>query len=592
MANLSNKSLLFLLKKLWKEIKREKKIKLVLVFILSIISSFTEVLSIGSIIPFLAALSSPEELYGNDLTEPFIVFFGISGPDKILMPFTLLFCLCVVLSALMRLLLLWIQSKLTFSIGNDISISVYKKTLYQPYSFHVSRNSSEVIATIANKVNAVVSNVIFSGLILISSALMILIITSALISINPIMVFTGFFSFGIMYYILIFLAKKSISTHSEIINSNQVNIIKALQEGLGGIRDVLINGTQETYFEIYQDSDIPLRNAQAKVEIISGGPRFILEALGMIFIAVLALSFSSKTSGLNSVIPTLGAIALGAQRLLPIMQMAYSKWTAMNVSKETLKDTLELLIQKIPPQAINKNLKPLSFKEKIKLNNISFKYVANSPFILNKVDIEINKGDRIGFVGTTGSGKSTILDLIMGLLEPSKGFLTVDDKVISKKNIRNWQARIAHVPQQIFLSDTSIAENIAFGIPKNKIDFERVKKSAKKAQIHRTIESWEKKYQTFVGERGIRLSGGQRQRIGIARALYKNADVIVFDEATSALDTRTEDEVMKAIENLSKELTIMIVAHRTTTLKKCSKIIDLKDGKSYRIGDYSDIINN
>jgi ATP-binding cassette subfamily B protein len=236
----------------------------------------------------------------------------------------------------------------------------------------------------------------------------------------------------------------------------------------------------------------------------------------------------------------------------------------------------------------------MPFIDKISFNQVSFRYSSSSPFVLKKINIEINKGEVIGFMGTTGSGKSTLLDILMGLMPPSIGELKIDGVKINDNNCRSWQTHIAHVPQAIFLSDTTIAENIAFGVPYNKIDMKRVIEVSQKAQIAELIENMDQKYLTFVGERGIRLSGGQRQRIGIARALYKKADVIVFDEATSALDNETEKEVMNSIYQLGEvgELTIFIVAHRLTTLKNCNKIFELSRGKIMRTGSYHELVEN
>jgi len=211
--------------------------------------------------------------------------------------------------------------------------------------------------------------------------------------------------------------------------------------------------------------------------------------------------------------------------------------------------------------------------------------------VLKDIDLKITKGGRYGFIGATGCGKSTLLDIVMGLLQPTEGVLEIDGGAIRESNFRSWQAHIAHVPQTIFLSDSSIAENIAFGTPKNQIDLARVKQVARQAQISEIIESWPKQYDTFVGERGIRLSGGQRQRIGIARALYKQADVIILDEATSALDSNTELAVMEAIEGLDREITLLIIAHRLTTLKNCTQVVEMGDGGVKRIGSYDDIVN-
>jgi ATP-binding cassette subfamily B protein len=240
-------------------------------------------------------------------------------------------------------------------------------------------------------------------------------------------------------------------------------------------------------------------------------------------------------------------------------------------------DVLELLDQPLPHYAQQSPSKPISFNQDIRLKNIDFHYNDQVPYILKKIDLTIAKGDRIGFIGKTGSGKSTLVDIIMGLLLPTKGEIYIDNQQITDKNRRSWQAHIAHVSQNIYLADASIEENIAFAVLPENIDHQRVRQAAKQAQISELIEQWPDKYQTFVGERGIRLSGGQRQRIGIARALYKRTDVLIFDEATSALDNETEQAVMEAIDGLDKELTILIIAHRLNTLKGCDKIVEIVD---------------
>jgi ATP-binding cassette subfamily B protein len=277
--------------------------------------------------------------------------------------------------------------------------------------------------------------------------------------------------------------------------------------------------------------------------------------------------------------------------LLPVLQQAYGAWSTIQSSQASLQDTLELLDQPLPAYADQPPAKPMTFKHELSLKQLSFRYSPQSPYVLKNLNLTIAKGSRVGFIGTTGSGKSTLLDIVMGLLQSSQGLLLIDGKPITTSNNRAWQAHIAHVPQAIFLADSSIEENIAFGIPKEQIDHKRVRQAAEQAQIVDIIKTWPKQYQTFVGERGIRLSGGQRQRIGIARALYKQADVIIFDEATSALDNETEQAVMQAIESLSGDLTVLIIAHRLTTLKNCTQIIELGNGDIMRVGNYNDIIS-
>jgi ABC-type bacteriocin/lantibiotic exporter with double-glycine peptidase domain len=413
----------------------------------------------------------------------------------------------------------------------------------------------------------------------------------ALLSIQPMVAISAFLGFGTIYMVVVLATKNALVRDSQRVNDKTNQVIKALQEGLGGIRDVLIDGAQDVYCKVYRNADLPLRRATANIAIIGGCPRYILEALGMVLIAVLAYTLADTPTGIANSIPILGALALGAQRLLPVLQQAYSSWTAMCGGQASLIETLKLLDQPLPPHADAALPAAMPFKDCITLNSLAFRYTENTPWVLKPgLNLSIKKGSRIGFIGTTGSGKSTLLDIIMGLLEPTKGSFVVDKVRITRQNQRGWQARIAHVPQTIFLGDKSIEENVAFGVPVEKIDHARVRQAAKKAQIAQTIESWDEQYKTVVGERGVKLSGGQRQRIGIARALYKQADVIVFDEATSALDSNTEGEVMEAIESLGHEITVLLVAHRLTTLKNCTQIVELADGKIVQVGSYKETV--
>jgi ATP-binding cassette subfamily B protein len=299
----------------------------------------------------------------------------------------------------------------------------------------------------------------------------------------------------------------------------------------------------------------------------------------MSMIALLAYGISIRNAGFAQAIPLLGALALGAQRLLPIMQQLYQSWSNLKGGQNSLEDVLDLIKQPLPSHSNEQMPEPIKFKSSIRLNNIGFRYLDEGPQVLRNISFEIQKGSRVGIMGVTGSGKSTLLDIVMGLLLPTTGTLEIDGASITAENFRAWQIHIAHVPQAIFLADISIAENIAIGVPLEKIDIRRVKYAAQKAQIAQTIESWERQYQTLVGERGVRLSGGQRQRIGIARALYKKANVIVFDEATSALDNETEAAVMEAINAIGDDITVLMVAHRLTTLERCDQILEIQNGR-------------
>ena len=287
-------------------------------------------------------------------------------------------------------------------------------------------------------------------------------------------------------------------------------------------------------------------------------------------------------------IPVLGALALGAQRLLPVMQIFYNAWGNLKGTHFVLEEVL-VFLNLNDSKTMNVINDDCDFEKNIRLKDVSFGYDENSLPTINKINIDIKKGDRIGVIGKTGSGKSTLFDILMGLLDPTHGTLEVDENVITSSNRRAWQSRIAHVPQNIYLSDSTLEENIAFGIPVEEIDSSLVRRAAISANIDSVVNEWPLKYKTILGERGIRLSGGQRQRIGIARALYKQADVLFLDEATSSLDTATESSIMKAIEKLGNDITLIIIAHRISTLKNCSRILELtNEGKIYE-KEYSDI---
>ena len=555
------------------------------------IASLFEVVSIGAIIPFLGILTAPEQVYQHQMTQPVIQLLQLTSPSQLLFPLTVVFISSVLLAGAIRLFLLYVMTKMIHATGSDLSVNIYHRTLYQNYTTHIARNSSEVINGIITKTNGVVGGVIEPILVMLSSIVLIIAIMIALLSIDIVIALISLFIFGLLYWCVIIYTRKTLQENSQCIAEQSTQMVKSLQEGLGGVRDVLIDGTQEFYCKLYRNADISLRKASATNAFIGGSPRFVMEAVGMALIASLAYTISLRETGIAPVIPVIGALALGAQRLLPALQQAYKAYSQIKGSYSSFIDVLNLLEQPLPEYADQPQPKPIYFVKEIKLNNLNFRYTEDSPWILKNVNLSLKKGSRIGFIGVTGSGKSTLIDIVMGLLPPTEGVLIIDNQTINSRNRRAWQAHIAHVPQNIYLSDSTIEENIAFGIAKELIDHQRVKKAAQQAQIAELIEQWKDGYQTFVGERGIRLSGGQRQRIGIARALYKQANVLIFDEATSALDNETEQAVMDAIEDLGEEITILIIAHRLTTLKGCDKIIKLEKGYTVRTGSYEEVIN-
>ena len=552
-----------------------------------IVTSFAEVVSIGAVLPFLGALTSPEKIFAHELAQPLIKLLQIPSARELLLPVTLIFIFFVILAALARITLLWFQTRLSMAIGTDLSLQAYERTLYQPYHVHASRNSSEILAGV-RKAEGLVYSLIQPLLVIVSSTTILGALIAALLVIQPFVALTAFLGLGFIYVGIVSMTKRRIATNSYEISIQQGRVNKAIQEGLGGIRDVLIDGTQSIYSELYKESFTPMRAAQASNQVVGATPRFAVEALGMAVIATLAyfLTDSGESGGVNNAIPVLGALTIGAQRILPLLQQIYTSYIVVKGNQASSQDALVMLGQPMPEYAYSGSVAPMSFQTALTIKDLSFRYAHDKPWVLRNLTLRIPKGTRVGFIGITGSGKSTLLDILMGLLTPTDGEVLVDNNSITQFNSRSWQVHISHVPQAIFLADTSIAENIAFSVPPDLIDLQRVKHAAGQAQIANTIEGWPDGYDTLVGERGVRLSGGQRQRIGIARALYKRANVIIFDEATSALDSETEAAVMESIDTLGRDITVMIIAHRITTLKKCDFIVKLADGGIKEVGDY------
>lgn len=587
----SSGSLLSLLKRLLKHLSRRRHIQLGALLGLMIVSAFAEIVSLGAILPFLSALISPENVLHQPRLSWIFSFFSISTNQSLILFLTVIFVLAVIASAAIRMLVLWFSTRVSFGAGLDFSLDVYRKTLHQPYHVHLARNSSEVVSAITNKVGANI-HVLAQCLTLVSASILIASIVLALIAIDPMMACLAGLSFGLSYVAISWVSHARLKANSLKIATEQTQLFKALNEGLGGIRDVLLDGTQPVYCDVYRRADIAVRKSQAENTFIFGYPRFLMEAIGMILIALLAYVFSGYEGGIAKGLPILGALALGAQRLLPAFQQAYQAFSNIVGSQASIAGLLEMLDQPDLNDVAIGNIVPLRLHDSVKFENVYFKYESGQSWVLDGVSFSIKKGSRVAFVGATGCGKSTTMDLFMGLLDPNEGEIVVDGCNLNLHNSRSWQKSIAHVPQSIFLADASLAENIAFGVALESIDMDRVKKAAQQAQLSEFIETQPDGYRTLVGERGVRLSGGQRQRIGIARALYKQATVLVFDEATSALDSSTEQAVMDAIESLGRELTIVLIAHRLNTVRRCDEIIELDKGKIVGQGSYEELLKS
>lgn len=584
-------SALRLLRRIWGHFSRRRRLQLALLLFVMLASGLAELVSLGAVLPFLAVLSNPEQLWQQPWIQPLARSVGYSQSQQLVLPATVAFALAAVLAAVIRLLNLWLNARLAAAMGSDLSCEAFFRTLYQPYQVHVRRNSSTLISGmtqhIALTVDALNASLQIASSFVVATGLLV-----GLLLVDWQVAFSTAGIFGIAYGLVAISSRGQLHQNGDRIAVAINQRVKALQEGLGAIRDVLLDGSQGTFLEVYRRSDRHQRLLESKNRFLSLYPRYALEALGLVTIAVLGgLLVLQRGSG-SAVISLLGVLALGAQRMLPALQQIYAGWAGLKSSSASLAAVVEMLEQPLPQWQTA--VEPLVLQKSILLENVRFGYSQDLTHVLQGIDLELKRGESIGLIGSTGSGKSTFVDLLMGLLPPSGGRLLVDGFDIHDPDhtelLLGWRAAVAHVPQNIYLADSSIAENIAFGLQNHEIDLARVKKAAEQAQIAGFIESSSEGYASFVGERGIRLSGGQRQRIGIARALYKQASVLILDEATSALDTNTEKAVMDAFEGMSRHLTVVMIAHRLSTVQRCDRVIRLAQGIVAKDGSPSEVL--
>ncbi|WP_291713826.1 ABC transporter ATP-binding protein [Limnobacter sp. CACIAM 66H1] len=572
------------LKLLWPHVSPQRRKHLVGLLFLMLIGACAELISLGAIVPFIAVLSNPEkalEIEGIRL----LLDLTNSGQAQLGIVVSIALAMIVGLATVVRLVLLWATNKVVFGIGYDIGVGVFSKTLHRPYSWHVSRNSSEVLGGLTKAqivvqgyllplLNAIVAVVLATGMI------------AMLVYVDPFVAVTGAGAFGLLYFAMALSIRKKIAINGEKIAESNNKRIQEMQEGIGGIRDVILDSSQQIYINRFASVDETMRQAQASNTFLANSPRLAIEGLGLMIIAGFAL-IATKAGDLNELLPVLGALGLGAQKLMPLIQQVYMGWNSATVNRRSLFDVLDLLGQ--PDYSIEPS--PVTFKQSLTLLNITYHYptTPDRP-ALEQIDLNIKKGQVVGIVGKTGSGKSTLVDLLMGLIPASEGdFLVDENRLDSESKLRGWSSLVAHVPQSIFLADCSIAQNIALGVCESEIDESKLRKAAKAAEIDGYINSLSGGYKTEVGERGVRLSGGQRQRIGIARALYRHAEVLVLDEATSALDDATEKKVIDNIHSTYPHLTIVMVAHRLTTLRQCDFIVQMVDGAVSKLLSYNEL---
>jgi ATP-binding cassette subfamily B protein len=570
-----------LLRRFWRQCSPRRRLQLLVLLGLMLASAVAEVVSLGAVLPFIGVLLAPERWLARPGVASLLAFAGVGSGRQAVFALTGLFIAAAVLAALVRMALVWFNYRFTAAFGAELAESAYRRALGAPYAEHLQRHSATLVSLIARKVDVCVNGGVIHLLFLASALVQMLAVVAALLWIDARLALLSAAVVALFYVPLSWLVRRRLLTAGRVAASAQDETVRALQEGFGGLREILLAGTQAWHSRLFGIADRRMRRAQGMAQFTGGAPRYLLEALGIALLASLAAWLSVRDGGLAAALPSLAALALGAQRLLPAAQLAFNSWTHVSGNAAAMSDTLELLEQPEPAHE-TESAPPLPLTRALALREVHFRYTPAGPDVLCGVDLQIARGARIGFVGASGSGKSTLMDVLMGLLVPTSGALVVDERTVDPTRLPAWRRSIAHVPQALFLADGSFTENIAFGVPPAEVDAARVREAARQACIAELIERAPEGYAARVGERGVRLSGGQRQRVGIARALYRRAQVLVLDEATSALDAALEQGVLESIAALDRSVTVLIIAHRESTLAACDQVYELVAGRCQR----------
>jgi len=556
---------------LYRTLSPRRRRQFALTLLLMVGGAAAELLTIGAALPFLALIAAP----GQIARYPAIArWVDAIGGDPVLAA-SLLLAAAAVASAILRVLLAWYIHRFATAVGHDLATRIFARMLRQPYALYVRRSSSEILSGI-EKVQQVVRDLLLPGMLGLTAGAIAAAIFVLLCLIDAAAALSAAAFVTLIYAALTLANRGRLRRNSRTLSEASTARIRVVQEGLGGIRDVILDRSQPLFERSFAREDARFRRAQSVNTFIATAPRYLVEAAGIVAIALIAWAMSRQPGGILAAIPVLGALALGAQRLLPLLHQSYAGLSVSAGNISLLGDVAALAAA--PVGAEPPDDPPLPFARSIRFDGVGYRHHDGS-FALHEIGFEIPRGARVGIAGPTGSGKSTLLDLLMGLLEPDAGAVLIDGEALSAATLHRWRAQIAHVPQAVYLADASIAANIAFGLAPDAVDMDRVRAAAATAQLAEFVAGLPEGFATKVGERGIRLSGGQRQRIGIARALYKQASVLILDEATNALDDATEAAVIGAIMALGPEITIVTIAHCKSTLAGCDRIIRLADGR-------------
>lgn len=569
--------------------------------IMMVFMAFLELVGIASIGPFMALVADMQLLETNSILNKIYVASGVSTHTDFLFITGCIVLLMLGVASIFSIITTWRLSLFAFSVGTEISDRLYHYYLQKDWLFHASGSSAQLTKQIATEALRVTNFIILPLIQMNARVVLALFISVSIFIYNPLIATVGVVLFVSGYVLIYRVIRQRITLYGEQVSMTSTARFRLMNEGFGGIKDVLLYNRSHDFIDQFKRSGKILARAQGVNTALSETPRYFMELLAFgAMIGLVLVLLTTRDGDLSQVLPILAVYALAGFKLLPALQQIYYSITTIRGNTAAFNSIKGDLLASL---TIDKELKStsaiksqqtidLAKTKNIRLDNVSFTYPNKEIPALNNINIDIPINATVGFVGESGSGKSTAIDLLLGLINPRDGQLMLDDLVIDSKNRQAWQRNIGFVPQSIFLSEGSIAENVAFGLRSQDIDLLKVQQAIKLAHLQPLVASLIEGIHTKVGERGVQLSGGQRQRIGIARALYNQADVLVFDEATSALDGITEKVIMDAIQELSGQKTIVMIAHRLKTVKNCDIIYLMERGQVVEQGTYQQLIDN
>jgi ABC-type multidrug transport system fused ATPase/permease subunit len=574
---------------------KENKLQLIKLLVTMLGMGFLQTAGILSILPFIAVLSSPQLIFTNNKLHALYVFFNFNNQNS----FLFFLGLCVLFVLIFGNAYFAVATRHIIRFRNmhihSLSLKLLSNYLQQPYIFFLNQNSAVLANNIITEVNRCVAGILTPLLDIVTRSIITLCILALLVSVDPLLAIIVLLVCGGSYAVVYKLTRRSLAVSGKKSTESQSLRVKKVHEAFGGIKDIKLTGRESQFIKDYEVPSNDFVRSQTTMQTIAELPKFALEIIVFGGILLIMLYLIGLKQNISSVLPLLALYAFTGYRLMPSLERIFAGLATLRFSQSVLDLVYDDLQQCNSSNKYNPAADPgntvFEFNESLALKNISFAYPGSDTTIIKNVNIEIKPNTTIGFVGATGSGKTTLIDIILGLLPIQTGKISVDNNFIDNKNIRKWMNNIGYVPQHIYLADDTIAKNIAFGIPKEEIIYDAVIKAAQLANIDKfIINNLPDGYDTYIGERGIRLSGGQQQRIGIARALYNDPEVLVLDEATSALDGSTENAIMGAIHNLAHKKTIIMIAHRITTVKDCDTIYVMESGVISESGTYNELM--